>query len=220
MTKLITVTGRPGAGKTTVAAILAEKLAFKHTVCLIDNNRNNINIYSAVSSVDNINLYACLSDKESCRRAIKESATELKKNMYFFSGGSEQLTEEQMQILKELDIYDYIILDSGVEISVELSDKNIIVVNQNTVEYNAVAFKRVTGTNNLIVINRYTENSEFKRKQDFKLYFCSEIIDFVNGFELVLPESNETEIKIIIETITGEKSDNKVKIKFKLFGGS
>lgn len=216
MTKLITVTSvRPGVGKTTVAAILAEKLANKYVVCLIDNNQNNINIYSAAMSIENINLYSCLADKESCSRAIKESATELKKNMYFFSGSNEPLTEEQIQVLKELDIFNYIILDSGVEISGELSDKNIIVVNQNTVEYNAAAFKRVTGSNNLIVINRYTENSEFKRKQDLKLYFCSEIIDFANGFELALPESNETEIKKIIEKITGEKSDNKVKVKWR-----
>lgn len=216
---MITVTGRSGAGKTTVAAILAEKLAEKHDVCLIDNNRNNINIYSTASSVDNINLYACLVDKESCQRAIKESATKLKKNLYYFSGGHELLTEEQIRILKDQDIFEYIIMDAGVEISNKLSNNNIIVVNQNVVEYNA-AFKRVNDTNNLIVINRYTENSEFKRKQDLKLYFCSEIIDFANGFELALPEENEKEIKKLIEKITGEKKDNKVKARLRLFGRS
>ncbi len=219
MTKLITVTGRSGAGKTTVAAILSEKLAEKHVVCLIDNNRNNINIYAAASSIENINIYSCLADKESCSRAIKESAAELKKNMYFFSGGHEPLAEEQIQILKELDIFNYIILDSGVEISSKLLDFNIIVVNQNTVEYNHAAYLRITGSGKLIVINRYAENSEFKRNKDFKLFFCAEIIDFANGFELVLPEENEKEIKRIIEKITGEKSEVKTKPKFKLFGG-
>lgn len=220
MTKLITITGRSGAGKTTVAAILAEKIALNHTVCLIDNNQNNINIYSAASSLENINLYSCLADKDSCHRAIKESATELKKNMYFFSGGHEPLTEEQLQILKEQGIFDYIIIDSGVDVNNELFNKNIIVVNQNTIEYNAAAFKMVTDSNNLIVINRYTENSEFKRKQDFKLYFCPEVIDFANGFELALPEENEKEIKKIIEKITGQKSGdtNNVKPKFRFFG--
>lgn len=211
MTKLITVTGRPGAGKTTVAAILAEKLAFKHTVCLIDNNRNNINIYSAVSSVDNINLYACLSDKESCRRAIKESATELKRNMYFFSGSHEMLTEEQIQILREQDIFEYLILDSRTEIDKDLYDFNISVVNPNRFEYETAA----EIDKNIVLINRY-ENSEFKvSKRDFKLYFCPEIINFANGYEIHLPEINETEIKKIIERITGEKSDNKVKVKWR-----
>lgn len=220
MTKLITITGRPGAGKTTVAAILAEKIALNQTVCLIDNNQNNINIYSAASPLENINLYSCLEDKDSCHRAIKESATELKKNMYFFSGGHEPLTEEQLQILKGLGIFDYIIIDSGVDVNNELFNKNIIVVNQNTIEYNAAAFKIITDTNNLIIINRYTENSEFKGKQDFKLYFCPEIIDFSNGFELALPEENEKEIKRIIKEITDQKSGdtNNAKLKFRFFG--
>lgn len=220
MTKLITITGRPGAGKTTIAAILAEKIALNQTVCLIDNNQNNINIYSAESSLENINLYSCLEDKDSCHRAIKDSATELKKNMYFFSGGHEPLTEDQLQFLKEHDIFDYIIIDSGVDVNNELFNKNIIVVNQNTFEYSAAAFKIVTGSNNIIIINRYTENSEFKRKQDFKLYFCPEIIDFANGFELALPEENEKEIKKIIEEITNQKSDDidNTKPKFRFFG--
>jgi deoxyadenosine/deoxycytidine kinase len=217
MTKLITVTGRPGAGKTTVAAILAEKLSEKHTVCLIDNNKDNINIYDAASSIESINLYFCLADKESCRRAIKESATELKKNLYFFSGSNELLTEDEIQILKEQDIFDYIIMDSMVEVSDDISDINVIVVNQNTLEFNAAAYHRITGSNKIIVINRYAENSEFKMKQDFKLFFCPEIIDFANGFELVLPESNVKEIEKMIERITGDKAVVKAKKKFKLF---
>jgi len=222
MTKMITVTGRSGAGKTTVAAILAEKLAEKHVVCLIDNNRNNINIYSTVSSVDNINLYACLVDKESCCQAIKESATELKRNLYFFSGGHELLAEEEIQILKEHGIFEYIILDSIAEISDELSDFNISVVNTNVFEYKTATEKLITAekiSKCLIIINRYTENTEFKvNKQDFKLYFCPEITDFANGFELILPEESKKEIERIIEKITGDKSEVKNKKKFNLFG--
>ncbi len=219
MTKLITVTSiRSGAGKTTFAAILAEKLAKKYTVCLIDNNHNNINIYSSLSTIESINLYSCLADKESCRRAIKESASELKKNLYFFSGGHELLSGEQIQILRGLDIFEYVILDFGVELSGEIADLNIIVVNQNTVEYNAAMYKKVKGSNNVIVINRYSENSEFKVKIDFKLYYCPEIINFANGFELALPEENDKEIKKLIEKITGEKTNNKVKPRLRLFG--
>lgn len=217
MTKLITVTGRAGAGKTTIAAIIAERLSERHTVCLIDNNNNNMNIYSASASIENINLYSCLSDKESCCRAIKESATEVKKNLYFFSGSHDLLTEEQMQLLKEQDIFDYIIMDSMVEVSDDISDINVIVVNQNTLEFNAAAYHRITGSNKIIVINRYAENSEFKMKKEFKLFFCPEIIDFANGFKLVLPEENEKEIERIIEKITGDKSVVKAKKKFKLF---
>jgi len=224
MTKLITVTGREGAGKTTVAAILAEKLSETNTVCLIDNNRNNINIYAASSSIENINLYSCLADKESCKRAIKESATELKKNLFFFSGGNELLTEEQIQMLKELDIFEVIIIDSGAT-KMECSDNNIIVVNQNSVEYNTVINEHITVSNNLIassnliVMNRYTEDAEFKVKKDFKLYFCPEIIDFASGYELRLPEMNVAEVVKIIEAITGKKTERKIKKKLKFFGG-
>lgn len=221
MTKLITVTSiRHGAGKTTVASILAERLAEKYSVCLIDNNTDNINVYSEVSSIESIHLYTCLSDRKSCCRAIKESAAVLKKNLYFFSGGNSLLTEKEIQILKELDIFNYIILDSGVEISSKLLDFNIIVVNQNTVEYNHAAYLRITASGKLIVINRYAENSEFKRNKDFKLFFCAEIIDFVNGYKLNLSEVNEKEIKKLIDRITGEKSENMIKNKFKLFGRS
>jgi len=214
MTKLITVTGRPGAGKTTVAAILAEKLADKYIVCLIDNNRNNINIYSSASPVDNINLYSCLSDKESCHLAIKESATKLNKNLYFFSGGHEPLTEEEIQVLKEQDIFEYIILDSVIEIKNEVIDHNITVLNPNNFEYRVASDSK-----NIIIVNRYADNTEFKiRKQDFKLFFCPEIINFTNGYELHLPESSETEIKKILGKIA-DKSDVNTKPKFKLFGG-
>ncbi len=228
MTKLITVTGRSGAGKTTVAAILAEKLAEKHVVCLIDNNRNNINIYSSASPVDNINLYSCLSDKESCHLAIKESATKLNKNLYFFSGGHEPLTEEEIQVLKEQDIFEYIIMDFGVEISDELPDFIITVVNPNVFEYETAAkdISMRTGIRfigetfeSMIVINRYSGNTEFKaNSKDFKLFFCPEIINFTNGYELHLPESNETEINKIIEKITGQKLGDTNKPKFRLFG--
>ncbi|WMJ77875.1 DUF2075 domain-containing protein [Sedimentibacter sp. MB35-C1] len=222
MTKLITVTGRPGAGKTTVASILAEKLSKKHTVCLIDNNKNNINIYDVVSPIENINLYACLADKESCRKAIKESAAELRKNLYFFSGGNELLTEEQIQMLKELNIFEYIIIDSGTT-KMEYPDYNIIVVNQNSAEYTVIdeyitVSNCLRASNNLIVVNRYTEDAEFKVKKDFKLYYCPEIVNFANGYELRLPEKNTSEVKKIIEAITGDKSEVKMKPRFGLFG--
>lgn len=220
MTKIITITGRAGAGKTTVAAILAEKLSERYTVCLIDNNSNNynnINIYSAVTSIENINLYSCLADKESCSRAIKESATELKKNLYFFSGSHEVLEEERIQMLKELDIFDYIIIDSGVN-KTEYIDSNVIVVNQNSFEYNLTISKYIKSSNSLIVVNRYAEDAEFKVKNDFKLYFCPEIVDFANGYELRLPEKNIAEVKKIIEAITGEKQlIGKKKHNFNVF---
>lgn len=231
MTKLITVTSiRHGAGKTTVASILAERLAEKYSVCLIDNNTDNINVYSEVSSIESIHLYTCLADMKSCCRAIKESAAVLKKNLYFFSGGNSLLTEKEIQILKEQDIFDYIIFDSGVEISDELPDFIITVVNPNVFEYE-IATKDIsmrTGIRfigetfeSMIIINRYTENTEFKvNAKDFKLYFCPEIINFVNGYKLNLSEVNEKEIKKLIDRITGEKSENMIKNKFKLFGRS
>ncbi len=223
MTKVITVTSiRSGAGKTTVAALMAEKLAEKYTVCLIDNNQNNINIYSAVSTIENINLYICLADKESCRRAIKESAVELKKNLYFFLGSRELLTKKEINILKERDIFEYIIIDSESDIRYELFDYSVTVVNPNNSEYMIVSqseYKSEGASNDIIIINRYTDNSEFKvKKQDFKLYFCAEIINFANGYELVLPEKNQTEIDKIIKEITGEESPNGNRPKFKLFG--
>ncbi len=224
MTKLITVTGRKGAGKTTVAAILAEKLSEKHTVCLIDNNQNNINIYTAATSIENINLYSCLTDKESCKRAIKESATEIKRNLCFFSGGHELLTEEKFQMLKELEIFDYIIIDSGAA-KMKYPDNNIIVVNQSSAEYNTVINEYLTvatnlmSSTNLIVVNRYTEDAEFKVKKDFKLYFCPEIVDFASGYELRLPDMNVAEVDKIIEAITGKKTERKVKKKLKFLGG-
>jgi CO dehydrogenase nickel-insertion accessory protein CooC1 len=231
MTKLITVTGRFGVGKTTVAAILAEKLAEKYTVsvCLINNNKDNINIYKDASTVDDINLYACIADKESCSRAIKESATKIKKNMFFFSGGYEPLTEEQIQILKELDIFDYIILDSEYEIDNSPPDFIITVVNQNVYEYETATKKMNLVTSvrfidetfkSIIIINRYSGDTEFKVNSNyFKLYFCPEIINFANGYELNLPEENKKEIKRLIEKITGEKSEGKTKPRFRLFGG-
>jgi fructose-1-phosphate kinase PfkB-like protein len=197
MTKLITVTGRAGAGKTTVAAILAEKLSENHTICLIDNNRSNINIYSAISPITNINLYSCLADKESCSRAIKESAAELKKNMYFFSGGNELLTEEEIQILKEHDIFEYIVLDTEIAISNELLNYNIAVINPNKYEYeNAI---KSNTEKNIIIVNRYVETELKVRKNDFKLYFCPEIINFTSGYELRLPEIDEKEVGKIID---------------------
>jgi len=214
-TKIIRITGRAGAGKTTVAAILAEKLSKNHTVCLIDNNRSNISIYSAVAPTANINLYSCLADKESCSRAIKESAAELKKNMYFFSGGNELLTEEEIQILKEQDIFEYIIFDSEFEIYSELFDINIYVVNQNKYEYESAI--NATTEKDLIVINRYAEAELKVRKNDFKLYFCPEIINFTSGYELRLSEIDEKEVGKIIKRIAGDKPDNKVKRKFRLF---
>lgn len=215
MTKIITITGRTGAGKTTVSAILAEKLSENHTVCLIDNNRNNINIYSAISPIENIKLYSCLANKESCRRAIKESAAELKNNLYFFSGGNELLTKEEIQILKEQDIFEYIIFDAEKDISKEQSDCSITVINPNKYEYEAAA--DTTTEKDLIVINRYAETELKVRKSDFKLCFCPEIINFGNGFELRLPEANEKEVIKVIERITGEKSGHNIKKKFGLF---
>ncbi len=215
MTKLITVTGRSGAGKTTVAAILAEKLSEKYIVCLVDNNRDNINIYSSLSTIENIKLYFCLNDKASCCRAIKESAAKLNKNLYFFSGSNELLTKDEIQIFKEQEIFEYIILDSG--INVEQSDFEITVINPNRREYEMTE----SSDKNIIVINRYAENTEFKvDAKDFKLYFCPEIINFPNGFFLTLPEENEKEIKKLIEKITGERLKNsKTRPKFRLFGG-
>lgn len=231
MTKLITIKSiRHGAGKTTVAAILAEKLAEKYSVCLIDNNRNNINIYSGESTIENINLYSCLTNKESCRKAIKESATKLKKNLYFFSGNIELLTEEEIKILKDQDIFDYIISDTEVEIDNSFSDYIITVVNQNIYEYETATEKMNLVTSirfidetfeSIIIINRYSGDSEFKvNSNDFKLFFCPEIINFTNGYELNLPEDNEKEMKKVLEKITGEKLDIKTKGKFKLFGRS
>lgn len=215
MTKLITVSSiRPGTGKTTVAAILAEKLSERYTVCLIDNNKKNINIYDAISSIENINLYSCLTNKESCSRAIKESAAELKKNLYFFSGGN-VLTEEEIQILKEQDIFEYIIFDAEKDINKEQSDYSITVVNPNTYEYEAAV--DTTTEKDLIVINRYAEVELKVRKNDFKLYFCSELINFNNGYELRLPEANKKEVIKVIKRITGEKSDHNIKKKFGLF---
>ena len=212
MIKIITVTGRAGAGKTTVAAILAEKLSESHTVCLIDNNRSNINIYSAVSPIGNINLYSCLADKESCGSAIKESASELKKNLYFFSGGNELLTVEEIQVLKEQDVFEYIIIDGEKS---ELSDCSITVINPNKYEYESAV--NAINEKDLIVINRYAETELKVKKDDFKLYFCTEIINFVNGYELKLPEVNEKEVTRIIEMIAGEKPDSNGKRKFRLF---
>lgn len=224
MTKIITVTSiRHGSGKTTVAAILAEKLAEKYTVCLIDNNKNNINIYSSESTIENINLYSCLSDKESCRIAIKESATKLKKNLYFFSGSNAILTEKEIQILKNQDIFEYIILDSGAEIDGHLSNFIITVVNPNITECKIANEKLIAAKEIckcMIIINRY-EDSEFKANgHHFKLFFCPELISFANGYELHLPENNEIEIKKVLEKITGEKLELKTKGKFKLFGRS
>lgn len=221
MTKLITITSiRSGAGKTAVATILAERLAEKHTVCLIDNCRDNMNIYNAESSTENIKLYSCLADEESCRRAIKESATKIKKNLYYFSGSQELLNEKEIQILKELHIFEYIILDSENCPDNEMFDFNIMVVNPSKFEYEML-IKPKEISKNLILINRYIENVEFiVNKQDFKFYFCPEIINYVNGYELNLPEVNETEIKKIIERITGEKPENMLKNKLKFFGRS
>ncbi len=163
-------------------------------------------------------MYACLDDKDSCRRAIKESAAELKKNMYFFSGGNQPLTEEEITIMKEQEIFEYIILDSGDKISNELSDFDITVVNPNKLEYEMAA----AYGENIIIVNRYAENIEFKvNKQDFKLFFCPELINIANGYELILPEENEREIQKLIEKITGERLKNgKIKQKFRLFGRS
>lgn len=221
MTKLITVTSiRPGAGKTTVAAILAEKLAEKYTVCLIDNNQNNINIYSAISTTENINLYSCLIDKESCRKAIKECAAQLKKNLYFFSGGNELLTQEEIQVLKERDIFEYIIIDTEIYIGgKELADCSITVINPNKYEYEAAVNTAIE--KDLIVINRYAETELKVRNSDFKLYFCPELINFANAYELKLPKNNEFEVNKLIEKITGEKLENgNKKLKHRLFGRS
>ncbi len=230
MTQLILVTSkRSGAGKTTVATILAEKLSEKYTVCLVDNNKNNINIYPALSTTDSIRLYNCIDDVESCHRAIKDSAVVPKNNLFFFSGGSSLLTEEEIKILKEKNTFDYIILDSKYEIDGQLLDYNITVINPNMFEYEIVTKEKesVMGIRfigetfeYIIVINRYSENTEFKvNAKDFKLFFCPEIINFTNGYELNLPEVNEKEVERIIEVITGEKTEKKVKPKFKIFGG-
>lgn len=229
MTKLITVSGRSGVGKTTISAILAEKLSEKYTICLVDNNKNNINIYHELSTIDSIRLYNCLDDNESCHRAIKDSAAIPKNNLFFFSGSSSLLTEEEIKILKEKDIFDYIILDSKYEIDGLLLDYNITVINPNMSEYETVTKEKesVMGIRfigetfkYMIVINRYSENTEFKiNAKDFKLFFCPEIINFTNGYKLKLPEVNEKEVERIIEVITGEKYEKSVKSKFRMFGG-
>ncbi len=229
MTKLITVIGRPGAGKTTVAAILAEKLSEKHTICLVDNNKDNINIHPELSTTDSIRLYNCLDDNESCHRAIKDSAVVPKNNLFFFSGGNSLLTEEEIKIFKEKDIFDYIILDSKHEICGQLLDYNITVINPNMFEYETVTKEKesVMGIRfigetfeYMIIINRYSPNTEFKvSDKDFKLSFCPEVIDFANGYELKLLEANDKEVERIVEVITGEKSEKNVKPKFKIFGG-
>lgn len=136
MTKLITVTSiRSGTGRTTIAAILAEKLSKQGTVLLIDNNKVNINIYDVkVSSIENIKLYMCLENKESCKNAIKESATEIKNSMFIFSGSQELLTEKELKFLKEQDNFDYIILDT-MEQMLDIVDSCITVINPNIHEY-------------------------------------------------------------------------------------
>lgn len=70
-----------------------------------------------------------------------------------------------------------------------------------------------------ILINKYIDEIEFKTStEDFKLYFCPEVINFTNGYDLNLLEVNDTEIKKLLEKIIGEQTvvDN-LKSKFKLF---
>ncbi|MBP1926735.1 cellulose biosynthesis protein BcsQ [Sedimentibacter acidaminivorans] len=208
MTKLITITSiRAGTGRTTVAAILAEKLSKQGTVLIIDNNKSNINIYDVkVSSIENIKLYLCLENKESCKNAIKESATEIKNNIFFFSGSQELLTEKELKFLKEQDNFDYIILDTMEQIP-SIADTCITVINPNIHEYHKYieAKKDEELSKSNILINKYTDEIEFKTSiEDFKLYFCSEIINFTNSYELNLQEDNDNEISKLIEKITGE----------------
>jgi len=217
MTKLITVTSiRAGTGKTTVASILAEKLSERYSVCVVDNNRSNVNIFSSnASSIENIKLYMCLDNNESCKRAIKESAEELKKNLFFFSGSQELLTEKEIKFLKEINMFDYIIVDAFEQYNYEICDLVITVTNPNIQEY--FEAQKYNKTNNITVINRYTNEIEFKiSKDDFKLYFCAEIINFTNGYELKLPEENKKEVESLIEKIAEEQYNEK-KPKFSLF---
>jgi len=216
MTKLIAVTSiRAGTGKTTITSILAEKLCKVGTVLIIDNNKSNINIYNIkTSSIDDIKLYLCLENKETCKKAIKESATEIKDNIYFFSGSHELLTEKELKCLKEQNIYDYIIVDTD-EIYNEFYDFSIMIINPNVHEY--IEFHKLKLENSILIVNKFINDIEFKiSKEYFKLYFCSEIINFTNGYELVLPEENKWEIEMLLLKITGEVFKNE-KIKFRLF---
>ena len=230
MSKLILVTSkRSGAGISTVASILAEKLSDSHTVCLIDNNKDSLSIYPALSTTDSIRLYNCIDDNQSCHSAIKDSAAIPKNNLFFFSGGISSLTEEEIKTLKDKDIFDYIILDSKYEIDEQILDYNITVINPNRYDYETITKEKELASGigfigetfeHMIVVNRYSPNIEFKvNDKDFKLSFCPEIIDFANGYELKLPNENEKEVERIVESITGERSRKKVKPKFKIFGG-
>ena len=155
----------------------------------------------------------CLENKKSCKNAIKESATEIKNNIFFFSGSQELLTEEELKLLKEQNIYDYVILYTMKQIS-SITDTCITVINPNIHEYHkyieAKRDEKLSKSN--ILINKYTDEIEVKTsKEDFKLYFCSEIINFTNGYELNLPEEHEKRISRLIEKITGEKDIHKTK---------
>ena len=216
MTKLIAITSiRAGTGKTTIASILAEKLCKEGTVLIIDNNKLNINIYNIkTSSIDDIKLYLCLENKETCKKAIKESATEIKDNIFFFSGSHELLSEKELICLKEQNIFDYIIVDTALLYN-EFYDFSIMIINPNVHEY--IEFHKLKLANSILLVNKFINEIEFKISKDhFKLYFCSEIINFTNGYELVLPEENKKEIETLLMKITGEELKNE-KSKFRLF---
>ncbi len=76
----------------------------------------------------------CLENKESCKNAIIESATEIKNNIYFFSGSQELLTEEELKFLKWQNIYDYVILDTMKQIS-SIADTCITIISPNIHKY-------------------------------------------------------------------------------------
>lgn len=217
ITKLITVTSiRPGTGKTTVSSILAEMIIKNHKVLLVDNNKLNISIYNTdESSIENIKLYMCLDDKENCRHAIKESAVEIKKNLFFFSGSQDLLSEKELIFLKNINIFDYVIVDTSEQYFNEFIDLIITVINPNTQEY--IESQKYKELNKITLINKYSKKIEFKTiKEDFKLYFCEEIINFTNGYELNLQNENKKEVERLIEKITEEPNINN-KHKFRLF---
>lgn len=218
MTKLITITSiRAGTGRTTVAAILAEKLSKQGTVLIIDNNKVNTNIYDVkASSIENIKLYMCLKNKESCKNAIKESATEIKKDLFLFSGSQDLLTEKEIKFLKEQDNFDYIILDTK-EQMLDIADTCITVINPNIHEYIEVK-KNIELSKSNILINKYIDGIEFKTStEDFKLYFCPEIINFTNGYELVTTEDNKKQILKLLDNILSEEQKHVMKKIFNIF---
>lgn len=209
MSKLIQFSGRNGTGITTLSSIIAEKLSEEGTVLIIDNSKNKT-IYDITSSrMTDIRPYIAMNDGKRSGKAIRDCAIEIKKNLYYISSiNDDKLEQSDIEYIYDLQIFDYIIIDDSE--TYVISEYEFIVINPNTKEQEQYKNSEAT-----IIINRYNDEIEYKiDKDDFIIYFTPEIMNFSNGFELILKGHNKKEIEKIIQSITGQKSNSENKKKW------